>query len=170
MKGYSVIALLLASVSAEMDASLTANNATASSTQSLAQSGVSMEDEDLEEQMKVFHQKDDEMSDDEVSDDNEDEDNLVEKKADLRRNRNKNKNKKSKKHTLPGKGNEAVDVNHAQATESSEDDNDDNLMQESSDEDDMLLGLDDHDADFDWENEDNFIELDNDVHIDSDTE
>ena len=59
---------------------------------------------------------------------------------------------------MPGKGNEDVDVNHKQATESSEDDED------------ALLELAELDENFDWENEDNYVDLEDDVHIDSDLE
>ena len=80
---------------------------------------------DLEEQMKVFHQAGDELPSEDEDDDDE---NLIAQQEDNMRVRNQHKKQK----TLPGKGNEAVDVNHAQATESSEDDNDD-LVQQSSD-------------------------------------
>ena len=78
-------------------------------------------------------------------------DNLMGESADIHRSR------KHESSTLPDKGQEAVDVNHEQATESSEDD-DGSLVQENVED------------NFDWEDENNFIALDNDVNINSEQE
>ena len=159
------LGLLLASVAAEELQATPANAPVASARiQSLAQAAASLENQDLQEQMSVFHQDDNLPSDDEEDDD--DDDSLIGQKAEhpeMKKHHHKQARKHQKHHghkTMPDKGMEHVDVNHKDATTSSEDDA--ALIQEY-----ML------DDEFDSEDEANFIEMDEHIELgatDSDNE